>query len=82
MNDNRVLVALASPLIIEFLNQRYGIKLTLDQAAGLVGLAVLAFHSAAAVWAKACAAFMLYFPPPARPAANPQQPAEPAKVIL
>jgi hypothetical protein len=84
MNDNRVLVALASPLLLPFLEQKFGIKLTLTEAGDLVGLAVLVYHGLAAVAAKACAAFLLYFPPPARPVkdplAIPQQSAEPTKV--
>lgn len=69
--NNRLLVMMAGAIVAPWLDQRFGIQLTpVDTAAVLV----LAYHCAAGVWAKAVAAFVLYFPPK-----NPTQPASPAK---
>lgn len=62
-NSNRVLLGMAAALLVPFIKQKLGVDLTPEQAAGLVALAVAVFHSGAALWAKVCAAFMLYFPP-------------------
>ena len=65
--NNRVTVALVASLLIPWVQKLTGVQLTLDQAVGLVGLSVAAFHTIAVV-------FVRYFPPP-----NPTQPAEPAQ---
>jgi len=66
--NNRVTAALVASLLIPWVQKLTGVQLTLDQAVGLVGLSVAAFHTIAAVLVR-------YFPPP-----NPQKPADPAKV--
>lgn len=75
-NSNRVLLSMAVALLVPFIEQRWEVKLTDDQAAGLVALAVAAWHAAAALWQRACAAFVMYFPPK-QAQANFQQVAQP-----
>jgi len=65
--SNRVLIALVAALIVPRIEQLTGIKLTPDDVAALVGLAVVAAHGVAAIFTR-------YFPPP-----NSQTPAGPAK---
>lgn len=73
--QNRILAAVVAALLGPILDQKLGLKLSDAQLIELVGLAPVAFHALAALWAKCCAAFVIYFPPP-----NPQKPVEPAKV--
>lgn len=71
--QNRMLAAVVAALLGPILDQKLGLKLTDGQLIELVGLAPVAFHALAALADKCVAAFVLYFPPP-------QKPAEPAKV--
>lgn len=66
--NNRVTAALVASLLIPWVERLTGVKLTPDEAVGLVGLAVAAFHGIATLFTR-------YFPPP-----NPTQPVSPAKV--
>lgn len=72
---NRLLAGLVTGVIAPHLQQITGVKLTDGDIEALIALAPLAWHAAAGAWSKACAAFVMYFPPP-----NPQKPLEPAKV--
>ena len=58
--NNRVTAALVASLLIPWVQKLTGVQLTLDQAVGLVGLSVEAFHAIAAVLTR-------YFPPPNQP---------------
>lgn len=55
--NNRVTAALVASLLIPWVSRLTGITLTVDQAVGLVGLAVAAFHGVATLFTR-------YFPPP------------------
>lgn len=72
--NNRIYATVLAALLGPVLEAR-GVKLTLDEYGSLVAAAPILFHAAAAIAAKCCAAFVLYFPPK-----NPQQPVGPAKV--
>lgn len=60
--NNRVTAALVASLLVPWVHRLTGITLTIDQAVGLVGLSVAAFHGIAKL-------FLLYFPPPSGPSA-------------
>ena len=66
---NRLLAAAMAALLAPWLEREMGIKLTEDQAIGLVGLAPVVYHALAAFAQKCVSAFVLYFPPPVRPTA-------------
>lgn len=62
--QNRILAAVVAALLGPILDQKLGLRLSDEQLVELVGLAPVVFHALAALWAKCCAAFVLYFPPP------------------
>ena len=69
---NRVLAAALAPFLGMWLESR-GYKLSEDQLMALVAAVPVVYHFLAAFGQKCVDAFVLYFPPPSKPA-------EPAKV--
>lgn len=58
--NNRVTVALVAALLVPWLERETGVKLTDDQVAGLVALAVAGWHAAAPIAQRV---FDRFFPP-------------------
>jgi hypothetical protein len=58
--NNRVTVALVAALLVPWVERETGVKLTDDQVAGLVALAVAAWHAAAPIAQRV---FDRFFPP-------------------
>lgn len=72
-----VSVGALATVLVAFADQKYGVKLSPEEAAGLVALVLAGYHSALAAGQWAWQAWQLYHPPPVRPAANPQPAAQP-----
>lgn len=68
--QNRITVALVAALLVPWWERETGMKLTDDQVAGIVALAVAAWHAVAPIASRI---FDRFFPP------NPIQPATPAQ---
>ena len=71
---NRMLAGFLTAFFAPWVEQRFGVKLTEEQADGLVAAAPFVYHAFAGFAQKCANAFVMYFPPKVS-----QQAAEPPK---
>lgn len=72
---NRLIATMVGGLLVPRIEEIFHVKLTAEDVAALITAVPLAYHTAGALWAKAVAAFVMYFPPKVAPAQPAKEPA-------